>query len=340
MTTIYLTRHAYSCANYNVDLNNRIKAHRKRDPSITMWGIYSTLLLSEKEPFIVTTSTIGIYVSCLIRTWQTAVLLYHKCQTINLIISPFAKEENSIGILNEDNKPNKVENQCVYFLYFLNAVRQYLNCKQITVFIAGEGTIEFILDGEWKLKTEMNTLFDYKPKLPHTRKVHIKTIRTCIDYIPQKIKPAQFEEYKHHLDENIQHCLSKDGIHPIQKLITKPFVSYSPDYLETNPNKFMAWLMTQPTTNNEYRCVLHSKIIRSYLNEHFGIDKKTNPCSNQNTWTLKLTLTANKYIEDGVLYEGIPKPNPKLLTHENEIICNQGLGGKNKTKKNKKNRYK
>lgn len=340
MTTIYLTRHAYSCANYNSDLNKLIKAHRKKDPSITMWGIYGSLLLAEKEPFNIKLSTIGIYVSCLIRTWQTAVILYNKCDTINLIVSPFAKEEDSISMFNEDNIPNKVEYQCVYFLYFLNSVRQYLFCKKISIFIAGQGTIDFILDGEWKLKTEMNTLFNYKSKTIKPNKKHMKTIRTCINYIPQKIKPAQFEEYKHHLDENIKNCLNKDGIHSIKNMIINPYISYSPNYLETDPNKFMSWLVSQPTLNNEYRCVIHSKIIRSYLMDHFGIDKKSNPCSNQNTWTLKLSLSANKYIEDGYLYEGLPKPNTKLLTHENEIICNQGLGGKNKTKKNKKNKYK
>lgn len=338
MTTIYLTRHAYSCSNYNADLNKKIKAHRKRDPSITMWGVYSSLILSEKEPFHLTKSEIGIYVSCLIRTWQTAILLYNKCNQINLIVSPFSKEENSIGFINEDNKPNNVEIQCVYFLYFLNNVRQYIQCKKIIVFIAGEGTIEFILDGEWKLKSNMDTLYDYKLKTVKPTKSHLKTLRTCINYIPQKIKPGQFDEYKHHLDENIQNCLSKDGIHSIQKLISNSYISYHPNFMETNPDKFISWLISQPTSNNEYRCVLHSKIIHLYLNNHFGIDNKSNPCSNQNLWTLQLKISPNKYIEDGTLFEGLPKPNTKLLTHENEIICNQGLGGK--TKKNKRNKFK
>lgn len=338
MTTIYLSRHAYSCSNYNADLNKKIKSHRIRDPSITMWGIYSSIILSDKEPFNITSSEIPIYVSCLIRTWQTAILLYRKCTLINLIVSPFAKEEDSLPLLNEDNKPNKVELQCVYFLYFLNNIRQYIQCKKIVVFIAGEGTIEFILDGEWKLKSNMDTLYDYKPKSHKTYKSHMKTIRTCIDYIPQKIKPGQFDEYKHHLDENIQNCLSKDGIHSIQKNITNPYISYSINFMETNTDKFISWLVSQPIKNNEYRCVLHSRLIRMYLKNHFGIDKKSNPANNQNLWTLKLKLLPNQYIEDGIIYEGLPKPNTKLLTHENEIICNQGLGGK--TRKNKRNKYK
>jgi hypothetical protein len=102
----------------------------------------------------------------------------------------------------------------------------------------------------------------------------------------------------------------------------------------------MSWLISQPTTNNEYRCVLHNKMIRSYLYDHFSVNKLSNPCQNQNIWTLKLSISANNYIDDGTLYEGLPIPNPKLLTHENEIICNQGLGGKNKTKKIKRNKFK
>jgi hypothetical protein len=338
MSTIYLTRHAYSCANYSKDLNKYIRSHRKRDPSITMWGVYGSLLISQKEPFNNVRSELNVYVSCLIRTWQTAVILYNKCTKLNLVVSPFSKEENNINGLNEDNKPNKVEIQCVYFLYFLNIIKQYIQCKQITIYIAGQGTIQFNLQGDWKLKTEINTLYDYKikDKTKKNNKKHIiKTIRTCIDYIPQKIKPGEFDEYKKHLDENIQQCLSKDGIHSIQKFIKEPFVSYQPDYLESNTDKFIAWLNSQPSDNNEYRCVLHSRLMSSYVYSHFGIEKEQNPCNNQNLWTLKLSISKNKYIEDGTLYEGLPKPNTNLLTHENEIICNQGLGGKKKTKKNK-----
>jgi hypothetical protein len=336
MTTIYLTRHAYSCANYNSDLKKNIKAHRRKDPSLTMWGVYSSLQLSEKEPFNITKLDIGIYVSCLIRTWQTAVLLYNKCNQINLIVSPFSKEEDSVSGMNEDNRPNKIENQCVYFLYFLNIIRQHIKCKKISIYIAGEGKIDFILEDEWKLITQINTLYDYSSKSIKYNKAKLKTIRTCVDYLPQKIKPGQFSEYKQHLDDNIKNCLTKDGVHSIKSLIAKPYFSYHPNYLESNSDKFVAWLVSQPAINNEYRCVLHSRIMRDYLKNHFGIDKASNPCSQQNMWTLKLNISVNHYIEDGTLYEGIPKPSTKLLTHENEIICNQGLGGKNKTRKNKK----
>lgn len=337
MSTIYLTRHAYSCANYKKDLLSHIKVHRKKDPSITMWGVYGSLLLSQKEPFNITKPRLIVYVSCLIRTWQTAVVLYNRCAKLDLIVSPFAKEENNIKGLNEDNKPNKVEYQCIYFLYFLNTVKQYIQCKEITIYIAGQGTIQFTLDTEWKLKTDINTLYDYKNKTAKkiTHKKNLKTIRTCIDYIPDNIKPAQFDEYKKHLDENIQQCISKDAVHPIAT-ITQPYISYSPEFLESNTDKFISWLISQPTIDNEYRCILHSHIIRAYTLNHFGIDKESNPCSNQNLWTLKLNVSKNNYIEEGTLYEGLPKPNTKLLIHENELICNQGLGGKNKSKKNKK----
>lgn len=335
---IYLTRHAYSCSNYNKDLVKLIKSHRHRDPSITMWGMFGSKLISEKEPFNNVPNELIVYVSCLVRTWQTAVMLYNKCTTLHIVVSPFAKEQDNISVINEDNKPHRVEIQCVYFLYFLTIVQHHISCKSITIYIGGKGKLEFILDGDWKLKTSMDTLYDYKDVKSKSSTKHNKLskIRKCIDYIPHKVKPGQFEEYKQHLSENIEQCISKNGIHSIKESIQQPYISYTPDYYQSNPNQFISWLVTQPTVNNEYRCVLHSHIMANYLNTHFNIDRSHNPASDQNLWTLKLSLSNNYNITDASIYEGLPKPNPNMLVHQNELICNQNLGGKkNKTKKKK-----
>jgi phosphohistidine phosphatase SixA len=89
-----ITRHAHSCN------NNPFK--KDMDPSLTLSGVLGAERVRQESPQRFQAET--VYVSCLIRTWQTAVLLYgHGRNDLTLIVSPhiteFVKFKNTRGIL-------------------------------------------------------------------------------------------------------------------------------------------------------------------------------------------------------------------------------------------------
>ena len=116
--TFYFVRHGYSCANYAKDLNNRFTRYLDtkfdlRDPHLTDYGIIGSIdggnkinnnKLSELK------SIKKIYVSPLIRTWETAFLMFNgleeKCK-----VAPYLKETNFGAPIIEtrDNKPLSYE---------------------------------------------------------------------------------------------------------------------------------------------------------------------------------------------------------------------------------------
>jgi hypothetical protein len=72
------------------------KAFRKsRDPSLSVYGVATAILSRNNNPPIHATKQ-TVYVSCLVRTWQTAFLKYVGfTEHLELIISPFLKEKYS-----------------------------------------------------------------------------------------------------------------------------------------------------------------------------------------------------------------------------------------------------
>ena len=132
-TSLYIYRHAFSCANYKKELGglSRIAKAGMRDPSLTYYGIIQTLLQdTEFVPFSANKSVLGteyvVHVSCLIRTWQTAILLFgHKVPTnlperrLVLRVSPFIKE-SGLGL---DNMPGEVETQVKTLANFVALLR-------------------------------------------------------------------------------------------------------------------------------------------------------------------------------------------------------------------------
>jgi hypothetical protein len=85
---IQITRHARSCNN---EVKYRINL-KETDPSIVNRGIFQTILFAEKNRTKFESNY--VYVSCLLRTWITAICLYSKGQTdLTLHISPYLKEK-------------------------------------------------------------------------------------------------------------------------------------------------------------------------------------------------------------------------------------------------------
>jgi hypothetical protein len=107
--SIYITLHANSC-NKLVSENDLLG--KFKDPSLSHYGVYSMFRHNpahiEDESSNVN-FTYKVYVSCCVRTWMTAILLYgRKCKNLRLVVAPFLKEYGS----DPGNMPESIPVQC------------------------------------------------------------------------------------------------------------------------------------------------------------------------------------------------------------------------------------
>jgi hypothetical protein len=131
-TRVYLFRNAYSCGNYKKEVGgiSRLIKTLRNDPALTMYGVLQTLLQNTDDipldsAIIDGKSMFPIYVSCLMRSWQTAILLFgHRVpvgesRDLLLKITPFIKESGA-GL---DNSPVSFEEQLDTITNFIAVLR-------------------------------------------------------------------------------------------------------------------------------------------------------------------------------------------------------------------------
>lgn len=95
------TRHLRSCNNM---INDRKMGffsglyNKFREPELSVWGVVTGLLTNIHVPEEITNTGIPkVYVSCLLRTWLTAIIKYlphSTSDTFTLIVSPYIKEKD------------------------------------------------------------------------------------------------------------------------------------------------------------------------------------------------------------------------------------------------------
>ena len=157
---LYFIRHEHSCANQlekvcgtthvkkgKRDLVKRyigdkfqneenIRSKYASDPNITYFGVEHALHMAKNEPF---KSRIGsllatqqndlrpvkIYCSQLVRTAETALVLFHQIPTLELHIIPFINEKRRIG-RNKDNEPTTIQEYKDKFETFFNLFKKTL----------------------------------------------------------------------------------------------------------------------------------------------------------------------------------------------------------------------
>jgi len=227
---IQITRHARSCNN-----EVKFKIHLKEtDPSIVNRGIIQTILFAEKNRTKFESNY--VYVSCLLRTWITAICLYSKGQTdLTLHISPYLKEKytkSSIQYVKETgNHPVPLSKSIPQLLKFLNNIDTLKNkIKEIEKI--NKNTIEnFNLPGKITLIIEQNG------------KESIKSIII-------KNKNNQYEPS----ESNLHYLLEHD---PIMKLLNK--IYYQTD---GNISKFIHWLKDN---SKKIHVVAHSNLMKEFL---------------------------------------------------------------------------
>ena len=126
-STIYqFTRHANSCNNAGLGKT----FGKDYEPGLTDYGISKTIEINDDDNFKFNNNNKEVFVSCLYRTWCTAVLLYcnktnfsnsrqNEPNDLTLIVSPHLKEKAKYGIL-RGNYPKPINHTIDKFLLFLN----------------------------------------------------------------------------------------------------------------------------------------------------------------------------------------------------------------------------
>jgi hypothetical protein len=165
---IEFTRHAYSCNNLkDKNLETKMGAiassafddpRKDWDPSLTIIGIICSVKKSEQLRFI-EQEVLKVCVSCLIRTWETAILLYIQyCSVLELNILPYLKEEEPGG-LKRGNYPIQLKWQMYELDIFINTIKKLIqggviknifNTNKIIIFKISDIKIQLKIDSnEW-----------------------------------------------------------------------------------------------------------------------------------------------------------------------------------------------
>ena len=171
--TFRFTRHGYSCNNINITyVEKAIKSDF--DPSITSWAIMETFEHGKINKGYFNSNK--VYVSCLIRTWMSAVLLYihhindylsdNKVLYLNII--PFLKEKHKgllLKGLDTGNYPDKLFNQINKFHDFLKYSIKLLRdskmlFQNLTIIIKSLDlyTITFNIDENYEITIKINDI--------------------------------------------------------------------------------------------------------------------------------------------------------------------------------------
>lgn len=124
------TRHGFSCNNAT-DTSGWVKKQlnvfkKVLEPHLTDYGIVKTITIGQKNSQKYNSST--VFVSCLLRTWETAVLLYLPnlglTDNLNIIVSPFLKEKH--GMFKTGNYPNLIDNNGIKELDIKTTINNFI----------------------------------------------------------------------------------------------------------------------------------------------------------------------------------------------------------------------
>jgi len=185
--TFCISRHLNSCNNMVDSASWTNVLYKFEEPPLSLWGIISGLAL-QREPYKINKfrEMNRVYVSCLVRTWMTAIIEYLPyCSNgeISLIVSPYIKEadiSNKFYVgqsIDKGNMPIDVKSQIEkikYFFLILKLVQKYIKifnnknqnndkCKKI------EENIDKILTN----KTKINIIFPPYETIKNRKQVKI-----------------------------------------------------------------------------------------------------------------------------------------------------------------------
>jgi len=301
LNTYTFSRHGYSCANL-LKSQKSYQQFTDPDPSLTTYGILSILKTISPKP----QHYIGkVFVSSLIRTWQTAILEYGSYpEPLTIIISPYIKEkhyENKIDVFNVlssldvSNIPLPLDQQIrkmKKFLEMLNSIQhdkiQSILTKDIQ-FIYDKKT--FTLNQSYEPYRFVSEIRDRILELP------LQATGTIVNteiFVPRiKIKEPSYTEY-----------FGGEG-----------FVYFDHWVRQHFPDRHVF-------------VVSHSGFMKSILKKYSDINVETE-IFNQNVWKLILQPLSLEYNYKVYIYPGIVKPSKEILSQlskDGEILCHRERG--------------
>ena len=149
MPLFTFTRDAESCHELHPE------NFKSNDPSLSDYGLQVALHFSDKLPWLgkidqsdtilseehiwgekTTHDTFNttnlMYVSCLVRSWMTAICLMRNCSQVTLRISKYFKNEHvGLRLVQSDSFPESFKHQVARVLYFLGVVQRYLSSLDV-----------------------------------------------------------------------------------------------------------------------------------------------------------------------------------------------------------------
>ena len=284
--TYIIQRHGYSCANLSKSKGDDLHG-LTADPSLTAYGIYSLLREQEKPKGFDGT----VFVSSLVRTWQTAILEYGRYGPLTIVVSPYIKEKHG-WIADYSNMPLPLDQQMSKmeeFMQFLKGVNHEI-ARQIVV------KQHVIVYND-----------DYYSLGPYP--------------IPEQIEPDKYNyasqgRYVEHLKTRkfLTPTVSNTEPPPIMKALVPvipviPEPSFREYYGAEGFVFFDHWVRKKYRDKKTIFVVSHSKWMQTIIKQYYG--KVETPIFDENAW--KLTIKPLKY-ETGTTFtfeitRGVPKPS-------------------------------
>jgi len=345
--TVHITRHLFSCANLKKSKKDSKGQVREQDPSLTLYGILSSehLRLPDSSRFPTT-----VYVSTLVRTWQTAILLYTKQfndqndsqRKLNLKIVPYIQEESSLSFLpfsvSVDNVPYSFDKQREVMLSFMNNLGLMFDEAYMKMFKRTTYVIEYLYDDSKKF--EISWSVD-----------GFKISWNVYDSVKKvNDKQEKLEPYKNSLSEYISYIREeqkrvidtkpvKDTTLKENSKIDEREIDTSINSYKESPNIHSFIRGVIPKEEKEkYYVVSHSSTMTTFLKGVLTNFKKIE----ENGWRMTLTLT-HYTVEDVVVHSGFPTPSLGILDKIHsacEPNCDFGNGNSVQSKRPQERRDK
>jgi hypothetical protein len=144
--TFHISRHLFSCNNLiDKAFGSMYIFNKVAEPTLPLWGIITGLMTTKR---VVGQNINKVYVSCLLRTWLTAILKYlpysDETKDFELVVSPYLKEYHA-NRADTGNLPlNKIQHQLNAFYDFFEVLKN-INVPSSTKYDLAKDRLQKIL---------------------------------------------------------------------------------------------------------------------------------------------------------------------------------------------------
>lgn len=305
------TRHATSCN--NIDMGKGI-TKKDSEPALSVYGITEAIELAKREkgsdrfmvPYTPLDGPIPIAVSGLIRTWETAVLLYgyqlhneHRntgYTTLNLRICPWLRETSGWGsAFDVGNIPKELKHSIPKFIKFLN-------------------TLINVYDFSTK-NYRIHTINIYIPSHKPSNEASLRSIAD------------NWQIIQIHLNESTNKYGLHDNLCHIHDTI---YGGYGYQNEVGNIMKFMQWYTsTFPYSPTTVHIVAHSQIMQQFVKEHLHV-KLDEEITQQNCWSI--TMDYHQQYDKSAAIEIVESIQPGFAKPKKELLKNAQANEQSKQK--------